>query len=181
MYHISKDKRAMQSAELIYKGLVQCLAHKAFDAITVTDIQKSSGVARTTFYRCFDDLSDVLYWRCDLCFQQALHVASPTGTPSEQVLIQGYFSYWATHSDILELLINIDRQDIIYTCHMNNAEILAQSYGALPALDEVSSRYFMAIRTGVTIGILKAWLDGGRKESAEELVQIVKNQFKLFI
>lgn len=177
MYHISKDKRAVQSADLIYKGLLQCLEHKSFDQITVTDVQKVSGVARTTIYRCFDNLSDILFWRCDLAFREALHSVHPTDVPSELELMQGYFSYWTEHSDILKLLIEVNRQDIIYACHMKNAELLAQSYGKLPRLDEVCGRYFMAIRTGVTISILKAWLDGGRKESAEELVQILKTQF----
>lgn len=177
MYHISNDKRAVQSAELIYKGLLQCLEKKAFDQITVTDVQKASGVARTTIYRCFDNLSDILYWRCDLCFRESLHSVQ-TADPNEWELMWGYFTYWTEHSDILKLLIDINRQDIIYACHMRNAEALAQSYGTLPGLDEANARYFMAIRTGVTISILKAWLDGGRKETAEELLEIVGGQIE---
>lgn len=177
MYHISNDKRAVQSADLIYKGFLQCLETKAFDRISVTDVQKASGVARTTIYRCFDNLSDILYWQCDNCFQKALHYAQPTALPNESELMQGYFAYWTKHSDILKLLIDINRQDIIYACHMKNAEALAQSYGELQHINETEKRYFMAIRTGVTISVLKAWLDGGRKETAEELVQILKRQF----
>lgn len=176
MYHISRDKRAMQSAELIYRGLLQCLERKPFDQITVTDVQKASGVARTTVYRSFDNLSDILYWRCDLCFQEALHSVQPADSPSELKLMEGYFTYWTEHSDILKLLIDINRQDIIYACHMNNAELLAQSYGELPEMDETNARYFIAIRTGVTISILKAWLDGGCKETARELMTMLRTQ-----
>lgn len=176
MYHISNDKRVKQSAEIIYNGLLQCLKYKTFDQITVTDVQKASGVARTTIYRCFDNLSDILYWRCDLCFQKALHSVQPTNTLNELNLIKGYFSYWTENSDILKLLIDINRQDIIYACHMKNAEKLAQFYGTIPGLDEVNSRYFMAIRTGITISVLKAWLDGGQKETAQELFKILKDQ-----
>ncbi len=174
MYHISEDKRSAQSADLIYKGLLKCLENKPFDLITVTDVQKASGVARTTIYRCFDNLSDILYWRCDLCFREALNSVQPTEKPDESRLMRGYFSYWTEHSDILKLLIDINRQDIIYACHMNNAEALEKSYGRLPGMDDTVAGYFMAIRTGVTISILKAWLDGGRKESADELIQIVE-------
>lgn len=175
MYHISKDKRVVRSANSIYAGLLHCLEHKSFDNVTVTDVQKASGVARTTIYRCFDNLSDILYWQCDLSFQAALSV-KPTGIPNEWELIQGYFAYWTEHSDILKLLMDINRQDIIYACHIKNAENLANFYGKLQMTDEVNGRYFMAIRTGVTIGVLRAWLSGGRKESAEELVRILKNQ-----
>ncbi len=177
MYHIGNDKRAVRSANLIYEGLLRCLEKKSFDRVTVSDVQKYSGVARTTIYRCFDNLSDILYWRCDLCFRQALHFHQPTECPDESDLMQGYFTYWTEHSDILKLLIDINRQDVIYACHMKNAKLLEQSYGSLPGLDAVGARYFMAIRTGVTISVLKAWLDGGRQETGEELMNIVKKQF----
>lgn len=179
MYHISNDKRAARSAELIYDGLLQCLKKKSFDRIAVTDVQKASGVARTTIYRCFDNLSDILYWRCDLAFREALHAARPTDAPNEFELIEGYFAYWTAHSDILKLLIDINRQDIIYACHMKNAELLAQSYGRLPGMDETTARYFMAIRTGVTVGLLKAWLDGGGRETASELTELIRGQLAL--
>lgn len=176
MYHIRRDKRSAQSAQLIYNGLLQCLKKKSFDQITVTDVQKTSGVARTTIYRCFDNLSDILYWQCDLCFQEALLSATPKIVSNEWQLILDYFSYWMNHSDILKLLIDINRQDIIYACHMKNATALEQSYGILPGMDETNAKYFMAIRTGVTISVLKAWLDGDRKETTEELMQILKVQ-----
>ena len=72
MYHISKDKRALQSSELIYNGLLECIKKKPFDQISVSDLQKASGVARSTFYRAFDNISDVLYWKCDTCFYEVI-------------------------------------------------------------------------------------------------------------
>lgn len=176
MYHISNDKRAIQSANLIYDGLLQCLKRKPFDLVTVSDVQRASGVARTTVYRCFDNLADILYWQCDICFRDALGSCETEGKFNEWELMRGYFSYWTEKSDILKLLVNINRQDIIYACHMKNAKALEESYGRLPEMNEIDSRYFMAIRTGVTVSILKAWLDGGRKETAEELVEILKKQ-----
>lgn len=178
MYHISNDKRARQSSELIYNGLLECIKKKPFDQITISDMQKASGVARTTFYRAFDNISDVLFWKCDACFYDALCNFNSSEFPSELELARHYFSYWMEHSDILVLLIEINRQDIIYACHMKNAKALEQSFGALPGLDETNARYFMAIRTGVTISVLKAWLDGGKKETTEELMKIIEKQFE---
>lgn len=90
-----------------------------------------------------------------------------------------YFTYWLNHSDILELLIKINRIDIIYACHMKNAEIMQQRFGKLPGLNVEHGNYFIAIRTGFTISILTVWLKGGRKETPEELVQIIKEQLLL--
>ena len=164
MYHISKDKRALQSSELIYNGLLECIKKKPFDQISVSDLQKASGVARSTFYRAFDNISDVLYWKCDTCFYEVLGSYHPK-------LFQGEID-----SDILELLIQINRQDIIYACHMKNAEILQQRFGEAPGLHIQHGDYFIAIRTGFTISVLTVWLKGGRKETAEELVKIIEEQ-----
>ncbi|MGN0425609.1 MAG: TetR/AcrR family transcriptional regulator [Acetatifactor sp.] len=179
MYHISKDKRAIQSSELIYKGLLECIKKKPFDQITVSDLQKVSGVARTTFYRAFDNISDVLYWKCDTCFHEALGNYRPKSFQGELDLARHYFDYWINHSDILELLMQINRQDIIYSCHMKNADILQRRFGSLPGMNMKYGNYFIAIRTGFTISILTVWLKGEKKESADELVQIIEEQLNL--
>lgn len=176
MYHISDDKRARQSAELIYAGLRKCLQKKSFDQVTVTDLQKESGVARTTFYRAFDNISDVLYWKCDTCFHEVLGEYAPDHFPNEMELALHYFGYWMHHSDILELLVKINRQDIIYACHMKNAESLQNRYGELPGMDANEGRYFMSIRTGLTISILTTWLAGDQKETPEQIVEILRKQ-----
>lgn len=179
MYHISKDKRAVQSSELIYRGLLDCIKKKSFDQITVSDLQKASGVARTTFYRAFDNISDILYWKCDTCFYEVLGKYRPEPPFSEVDLARHYFRYWVNRSDILELLIQINRQDIIYACHMKNAEILQERFGHIPGLPIKHGNYFIAIRTGFTISVLTTWLKGGKKESTDELVQIIEEQLSI--
>lgn len=177
MVHIPNDKRSRQSAELIYNGLVDCIKKKPFDQITVSDVQRASGVARSTIYRSFDNLSDILYWRCDACFHEALFGYKPAPRFSETALAKFYFQYWMTHSGILELLMKINRFDVIFACHMKNADAMAAQYGALPEVPAEHGNYFISARTGFTIGILAAWLNGGRKESPEEIVGIIEEQF----
>ena len=60
MYHIKEDKRAQASVELICDGLKRCLKEKSFESVTISDIQRVSGVSRSTFYRNFDR-GDMLY------------------------------------------------------------------------------------------------------------------------
>ena len=158
---------------------MKCIKKKPFEQITISDLQKASGVARSTFYRAFDNISDVLYWRCDACFAEVLLNYQPKPNGGGLDLAKHYFTYWLNHSDILELLIQINRIDIIYACHMKNAEIMQQRFGKLPWLNVEHGNYFIAIRTGFTISILTVWLKGGRKETPEELVQIIKEQLLL--
>lgn len=179
MHHISRDKRAAQSAQLIYEGLLACLEEKPFDHVTVSDVQRASGVARSTFYRAFDNLSDVLYWKCDESFREALESCGTEMLRSELEAARPYFRYWADHSGILELLLRIDRQDIIYACHLRNAEALRQRYGDAPGAPQEHGDYFIAIRTSFTVGVLMAWIARGKRESADELVAIAEEQAAL--
>ncbi|MGI6033477.1 MAG: TetR/AcrR family transcriptional regulator [Coriobacteriales bacterium] len=181
MYHISNDKRTRNSAELIYKGLLTCLKEKRFEQVTVSDLQRASGVARSTFYRSFDNISDVLYWKCDLCFLEILGSFTKEQFLNEGELVHRYFSYWAEHADILELLLNINRQDIIYACHRNAARAVQEKFGKGSDLKPPTKneRYFLSIRTGLTISILTAWLEGGRKETPAQVVQIAQEQIAL--
>jgi AcrR family transcriptional regulator len=178
MYHIRNDKRTKRSAEKIWKALLVCLNEKAFQDITVMNITKECGMARTTFYRCFDNTADILIWKCDQSFHEVLDSYHPEQFGGELDLARHYFTYWTTHYEILELLIKIGRQDVIYTCHMKNADILAVRYGVLPDLPKEHANYFLAVRTGFTISMLTAWLKGGRKESTDELLAIMHEQIR---
>lgn len=179
MYHISNDKRTKRSAEKIWQALLACMKQYRFEDITVMDVTKECGIARTTFYRCFDNTADILTWKCDECFHEVLDSYHPEQFGGELDLARHYFAYWTEHYDILELLIKIGRQDIIYTCHMKNADILSERYGELPDLPKKHTSYFMAIRTGFTISVLTAWLKNGRKESTDELISIMQEQILL--
>lgn len=181
MHHIKNDRRTLQSADLLYQGLLACLKEKLLAEVTVTDLQRASGVARSTFYRSFDDVSDVLAWQCDLGFHEALCGWRPPEFTGELDLARHFFSHWASHSEVLELLIRANRHDIVYGSHLRNAALLERRYGELPGLPRDQRRYFMAIRTGVLIGVLTAWLDGGRRESADELVGIVGDQLQMMV
>ena len=65
MIHVKEDKRAKRSAELLLDGLVICMNQKDFTEISVSDLQKASGVSRATFYRLFDNVQDVLAFKCE--------------------------------------------------------------------------------------------------------------------
>lgn len=178
MYHIKSDKRAQTSANLIYKGLCSCLKEKPFDQITIQDIQIASSVSRSTFYRHFDCLSDVLYWQCDLKFYDVLSTYEPNANGDVYDFAHYFLSYWAHHSEILELLLQLNRVDIIYSCHMNNTALFQQKYAQLSPIPTEHIDYFLGMRTGIFIGILMTWLKNGKRESIDEMFQIMQIQFE---
>lgn len=189
MYHIKDDKRAYKSSELIYQGLVECMKNTEFDKISITDIQRVSSVGRSTFYRNFDSIIDVLYWKCDLEYKEVMtsYVSLDFHDNNENEFMIFFINYWMTHYETLDNLIRIGRYDIICQCHYNNAPILYEYFKNIYTHPVTNFDYHMAMRIGAFISILIMWIKNGRKENPEELVEILRadltttSNTKLFI
>lgn len=178
MYHLKEDMRTEKSAELLYEALTRCMKKKEFDKITISELSKESTVSRATFYRNFDEVIDILYWKCDRLFQSVLtaFVASKPDLSQADGLIRYVFSFWMKHTDILEILIERGRVDIIYNSFLNNADVVMDYLLENLRLPEWNSRYFISTRVGIFVGIFHAWIMGGKQESAKELTEILNQQ-----
>lgn len=181
MFHIKEDLRAKKSSELLYQGLVQCMAEKEFDKIRIVDITKESTVSRATFYRNFDTIIDILYWKCEQLFKTVLnnYVATTPSLKQPNSLIHYVFSFWMEHTDILEILIAQGRIDIIFNSFLSNANVVMNYISQEIPMSDLNYDYFMATRVGVFVGMFQAWLKGGKKESSDELITILEKQFNL--
>ncbi len=169
MYHIKEGKRTKQSAELIVNGLISCMREKNFNDITITDIQKASGVGRATFYRLFDNLGDVLAYHCDQCFERMLH------TEAIHDYNTAFFDFWMEESDFLTVLIAARRDDILYSCSLKYQE--SAKIKLLGKPEEVTS-YHMAIIHGILIGTLCNWVSTGKHETSDELSNIIRSCYR---
>ena len=65
MYHIKTDKRSQRSVKLFCEGLAEVLKKKDYQEISISDLCLETGMARTTFYRLFDIIDDVLLYQFD--------------------------------------------------------------------------------------------------------------------
>lgn len=68
MYRIGNDKRKTQSAKLICRGLEELMRTQDYNDISITHIINAFGVGRATFYRLFDDKSDVVLYQMESVF-----------------------------------------------------------------------------------------------------------------
>ena len=179
MFHIKNDKRSAKSAHLIYEGLLFCLQEKTLDKITITDIQQASFVSRSTFYRHFDSIADVLYWKCDCCFRQVLREYTPPADKASTYyhFMKYFLEYWVNNSQILEILLKINRVDIIFACHISNMPLLTEKIALNTATSIPNSKYFIGIRAGIMLGVLITWLENGKQETAEQVFAILQEQF----
>lgn len=181
MYHLKPDKRSQTSAAMLYTALMDCLRKKDFREISVTELVTKAEVGRSTFYRNFDEISDILYWKCDQRFSEMLHGYVNTEPTIEKPLglLEYVFSYWINHSEVLETLISINHLEIIYDCFWKNSSIVEDKLNEQLLLPTAEYDYFISIRIGVFIGVFKNWIKNGKKENAQQLSQMLGKGFLL--
>lgn len=160
MYHIKPDKRARTSAQLICAGMSTCLKEKSFENITISDLQRASGVSRSTFYRSFDRMEDVLALMCDRVFEEAF--SSDYANLSEAV-----FTTWFRHQEMIETVVRIKRGDLLFDSLRRCAEKTFELTGT--ALFD----YMVSIVSSSMMGIMVTWVERGKKESEEELKNMI--------
>lgn len=66
MYHMQKNKTAVQSQCMIADALYRLMQKKEFHRITITEICEEADVGRKTFYRNFDWKEDVVDFQLSL-------------------------------------------------------------------------------------------------------------------
>lgn len=167
MYHIKKDKRSERSAELIGEALIICLETRSFDELTVVDVQKAAGVGRTTFYRIFDNLTDVLAYLSDTIFSSFFYESQCFTSATSRDRSIGFISCWMKNNRVLEAIVRSHRLDILQDSHIRNLPDLFYFAG--------EEREFCIYQlTAIMTSSLQYWVSHGKKESAEELFETIR-------
>lgn len=178
MYHISNDERARKSARKIGNGLLNCLKTKGFFEITVTDVQKASDVGRATFYRLFDNITDILSYLCDNVFERVGYEYEKMNNFNSKESILIFIQEWMNNKDLLKAIVDCNRMDFLYNSHSkyisNNMEIF------FPNLSTSKEQldYLLVTMTACISAYLSVWLKNGAFETAEQLYDRLSNCFK---
>ena len=153
--------------------------------IKVTEVVNTANVGRSTFYRNFDTLEDVLHYKADesyancgkylikIIFEQA---RSNKNDKSAQLFFIPFFRYWHYNFEIVELLITAKREDILKHAFVKMVDDLRGEY---PEVDIAHYDYFIEMRAAITIAILSQWVKTNRQESPEKLYEIFQQQMEI--
>ncbi len=174
MYRITENKRIQRSASLIKDALIACLQEKNFDEITVSDIQRISGVSRATFYRIFDNTTDVLVYYCELLTASLTFQTEHIMFENHRDFLLFIFRAMMDNHVFVEAVFRSGCEDILlnilldYTMKQHAAHVS-------PDTPVKEMDYIISGICGYLIGIMKIWIKHGKQESPEELYQIIEN------
>lgn len=173
MYHIKNDKRCQRSAQAISEALNELLTRKSFMDITVTDIQRTAGIGRSTFYRLFDTIDDVVTYIVDKEFQEVVKGYAVLDAREFTVAcLKGIID----KDDALMRFLSSGRSELITASLRKNLhEVVMQTDPSA----EYEVQYRFAVFASACISVIRVWDENGRRESIEELADYIFKNLRL--
>ncbi len=175
MHQNSIDPRSIRSREWIFKALKELLAATEYDKITVIMLTDRAGVGRSTFYRNYSRMDDVLLEQIhqklddfDLFLEQTVP-GSSAGFPL--MLLDPMFRFWMNDSSLLELLLRAERIQLFHQAVLARQSFLSQSMVA--GLPYRHAQFVRGVGISMLTTALVQWVSGGKQETPEELARLV--------
>lgn len=176
MYHIANDKRAYRSADKICKAFIDCLKVKKFNDVTITDVQKEAKIGRATFYRLFDNTSDILNYLLEKVFIDTDKEFSKISFPTADTTTLCFIEKCMENKDLLTAVIESNRIDFLQNAHKKFFEIGHDYF--FPNLKKDELNYMTTTLTACTCAFIISWIQNGGKETSKELQYKLKLCFK---
>ncbi|MEE0775496.1 MAG: TetR/AcrR family transcriptional regulator [Bacillota bacterium] len=165
------NKRRKDSQRRIETAFVKLLQNRELKQITVTDICKSAGVNRTTFYTNYlniYDLADAVQKRLE----------NEVFDLYQEEREQKYNS-----NDFLKLFYHIKENQLFYKTYFKlglDGRFQITEYDVYQAAAYYDNRYIEYhmefFRNGLN-AVIKRWLHSGCKESPEEIFSIISEEY----
>ena len=166
MYHIKSDRRSQKSAHFITEGLLACLKEKPLSMISITDLSKKSYISRSTFYRLFDNIEDVLVYMLENSFRELADSLEHNNTAN---LFTRAIEICYDNPDLIKVIFQANKYDLLFTTYEKMMNIYLKNNEPASGQNRVKIYYNFAILAGLLIGTLHAWVKDGQKETIREL------------
>ena len=170
MYHIGKDVRQQKTADLLLESAHSLVREGDVSSLTISGICARAGVARSTFYRLFDSVDDLIQLKIDTLFDELLtnYIAKrDAGMVTDP--IDDYYDLFLAHATEVRGLTGQKKLGLLLNGHK---EALTRHAAELfPDMDPASEEflYFVEIRSGAILGAFTAWTKNGCRTSRENL------------
>ena len=162
-------KRTRFTRQCIGEAIIALVYKKDFDSITISDIVKTAGVSRMTFYHYFKDktealgnyLQEVIDGYQEVCPKDITLVMLRRETSIRQAL--HYFDQYSS------LFLTLEKTGL-YSLMINAINDYMRIYVAPYYSGSIYELYFYA---GALLNTFIVWEKGKKKEPVDEIVQIL--------
>lgn len=174
----SKNTAHSFTKETLFIALCRMIEKKPFDQITIKELTDAAGVSRTTFYRNYNDIEDVLI---DYFREHPFGAFSPESYEPEHFslikCLSDSFTELKEHRTLWTSLIAADNGVILFRLY----DELIRTICIERAFDiGFREEYEIAAFIGMYFSICQEWIKGGMKESVREMVRVSYNIIHTF-
>lgn len=170
----SNNPISIRSRKWIVQALLKLMEEKPYHKISIKEITDTAGLVRKTFYRNFQSKEEVLYEYLAELMAEAEKEFKALETWTPYSMANAYFRFWYEHVHFLRL-IQKNNLFIILLKHLDEyAPTIFEKFNAdsTKIFDESFLKYYTNFHSAGIWHMLEKWVDGGTKETPEQLAQI---------
>lgn len=174
----NENRSVRNTKKKLRDGLMQLLSEKPVNEISVKDLTELADVNRGTFYFHYSDVYDMLRKIEDDFFTQFDHILegfppAATGNPIYPYLV-AIFAFLGENHDFCRILLG-QNGDIQFVNRVKQLVDDKCSYFWRQFVPDANAKRFEMYNAFIIngcVGLIQNWLDGGLRESPEDISQL---------
>ena len=175
MYKECKTERSEARQRLIGATLLDMMAKRAYEDITVTDLCAELDMPRKAFYRYFDDKESAL--DCAIAQKLAEFPMSQANPPAAPRMlhreIEGFFKFWLDRRSLIEVLDKNGKLTKIIDLSLRfPLETIVSMDKLLPGEDNAMRERVYRFAISGLISIVIDWYREGFKSSSSDIARV---------
>lgn len=165
----------LKACQAITDAFFTVLNKKKFSAITITDITRQAGVARSTYYHNFYNKQEIIENYMDSIYKKILAAENINNDNNIQTVFKSEKLFSGLETSFSMLLKDRDRILLIYNNGFVNLIQQMLNRHAKKIVDDLNkiNHYQIYFIAGAMQNVLLEWIESGTKESSEEMAHIV--------
>jgi hypothetical protein len=160
-------------------AFVDMLSQKSYVDITVTDIVNTAQVARVSFYRNFNSISDVVDYITDELANEFIDKILPVLNSNDEnkwrEFLFDFINNALNNRGKIEA-INLQNTTVLFS-HLNTK---MQMYVNVNSNKTISDKYTSYAKACLINNVVKKWIDDGMVETPEEIINYQMSFITLF-
>lgn len=161
-----EDLRVQKTIEGIYRSFEQLLCEKDYEKISVTELCALAKISKKTFYVYYTDLNDLLAEMQKRISSAYIQRTSAYKLPQDaEILIREFFTFSAEQGEAYQRITCSD------TFHYIRGQMIHNVREGTNIVSFSSTLPGVFFSTAL-LEIYKYWIEGGRKQSIEEIIQM---------
>ena len=172
--YCGNNKVALSSQRQIAHALMQLIEEKPYQDISISELCKTAGISRQTFYTLFTSRENVVTFTLQEQYGYAPEEEDPCESSIEH-LCRGYGEYITGHRDFLRMLVE---NHIEYLLYDSIHDALSSCPCFLRTMPEGLRQYAADFYAGGITGVVKRYALCGCSVSPDELSGILEGLFR---